>query len=128
MDFYSIIGNEGWYANAEFRIPLVNSMSSILGQLGPIRGVFFFDMTRSKVAGFPARIAIIEANPDPFLPPIWGEYDAVGSWGYGFEFFLFGLPFHLEFAKLITIDDFSNPLKMDTRGKFRTNFWIGFDF
>jgi Tol biopolymer transport system component len=128
MDFYSITGTEGWYANAEFRIPLVGTMSSIIGQLGPIRGVFFFDMTRSKMAGSSARIVIIEPNPNPLLPPTWGEYDAVGSWGYGFEFFFLGLPFHIEFAKLITIDDFSKPFKMDTQGKFRTIFWIGFDF
>jgi hypothetical protein len=113
MDFYSITGTEGWYANAEFRIPLVSSMSSLIGQIGPIRGVFFFDMSRAKYGDFPAGIWVIE------LPP---------TWGYGFEWFLFGLPFHLEFAKMITIDDFSDPFKMDTRGNWRTNFWIGFDF
>ena len=128
MDFYSITGTEGWYANAEFRIPIVGSMSSILGQIGPIRGVFFFDMTRAKMAGYSARIVIIEPNPNPFLPPIWGAYDAVGSWGYGFEFFFLGFPFHIEFAKLLTIEDFSKPFKMETQGKFRTIFWIGFDF
>ncbi len=128
MDFYSITGTEGWYANAEFRIPLVSSMSSILGQLGPIRGVLFFDISRAKYGDFPAGIWVIEPSLNPLFPPSWSLYDAVGSWGYGFEFFLLGLPFHLEFAKMITIDDFSDPFKMDTRGKFRTNFWIGFDF
>ena len=128
LDFYSITGTEGWYANAEFRIPLVSSMSSILGQLGPIRGVLFFDMSRAKYGDFPAGIWVIVPSSNPFLPPSWGFYDAVGSWGYGFEFFFLGLPFHLEFAKMITIDDFSDPFKMDTRGNFRTNFWIGFDF
>jgi hypothetical protein len=127
MDFYSIIGNEGWFVNAEFRLPLVGSMSSILGQLGPIRGVFFFDMTRSKIAGFPAQIWVINPDPSAFMPP-FALYDAVGSWGYGFEFFFLGIPFHLEFAKMITIDDFSRPFEMNTRGRFRTKFWIGFDF
>lgn len=120
-NYYNIIANEGWFANIEFRFPLVNSASTIIGQLGPVRGTFFFDVTRAKIKGFPAKFY-------RFTGQDLVVSDAIGSYGYGFEFFLLGLPVHLEFVKRLEIPDFSHPYEINAVGKFETKFWIGFDF
>jgi outer membrane protein assembly factor BamA len=127
VGFYSIVGNEGWHANLEFRFPVINAASTILGQLGPFRGTFFFDLTRAKIKGFPSEIAFIEY--DDFGNPVrWRTSEAIGAYGWGFQFYFLGLPFHFDFARLITIDDFSRPFKMESSGKYKLRFWIGYDF
>jgi hypothetical protein len=123
-DYYSLIGHEGWYANAEFRFPLVNAANTLIGQIGPVRGTFFFDIARTKIKGFPAKFYRYTGNPSN---PI-AESDALGSLGYGFEFFLLGFPIHLEFVKRLEFHDLSQPFDIDIVGDFMTRFWIGFDF
>ena len=125
--YYDIIGNEGWYANLEFRFPIINAASTLIGQIGPVRGTLFFDITRSKVKGYPAQVVLYEYDNLGF-PIGWRFNDAIGSYGYGFQFFFLGLPIHLEFAKMIEIPDFSWPFRMHPYGKFKVNFWIGYDF
>ncbi len=122
-NYYNIIANEGWFANIEFRFPLINSAITIIGQIGPVRGTFFFDVARAKIKGFPAKLYTFISEDNLLV-----ESDAIGSYGYGFEFFLLGLPVHLEFAKKLVIPDFSRPYDIDAFGKFETKFWIGFDF
>lgn len=124
--YYNIVGSTGWYANLEFRIPLVNAASTILGQIGPIRGVFFVDFTRSKLKGYPAKIYSVEY--DRFGNPVLRASDAIGSYGFGFQFFFLGLPLHFEWAKRLEIEDISSPFSVSVQGKFKLNFWIGFDF
>ena len=120
------MGNEGWYANLEFRIPLINAASTILGQIGPFRGVFFVDMTRAKLKGFPAKI--FDVDYDSFDFPVLRAADAIGSYGFGFKFFFLGLPLHFDWAKRLDIEDISSPFKIKAYGKFDLKFWIGFDF
>jgi Tol biopolymer transport system component len=120
--YYSIIATEGWFANAEFRFPLINAALTLIGQIGPVRGVFFFDISRSKIKGYPAKI--YDYGSDGRLK----AFDAIGSYGYGFEFFLLGIPIHLEFVKKLGFSSISNPWDYDSIGKFQTKFWIGFDF
>jgi outer membrane protein assembly factor BamA len=122
--FYNIIAHEGWFANAEFRFPLINIASTILGSIGPVRGVLFFDITRSKIKGYPPKF--YEFSSEPPYPVL--EYDAIGSYGYGIEFFLFGLPMHIDFAKRLNFPRISRPFSFEKSGDFRTNFWIGYDF
>ncbi len=120
--YYNIIANEGWYGNAELRFPIINAAATIIGQIGPVRGVFFFDIARAKIKGYPAKF---------YRYTDYGrllEFDAIGSYGYGFEFFFLGLPIHLEFAKRLEFPDISRPFEMEKFGKFETKFWIGFDF
>lgn len=122
--YLNIIANEAWYANAEFRFPLISSMNTLLGQIGPVRGVFFFDISRSKIQGYPAKFYRY-TDTSSFLPL---EFDAIGSYGYGITFFFLGLPFHLEFVKRLEFPRITNPLDVQSYGKFETKFWIGFDF
>jgi len=124
--YYNIIGNSGWYANLEFRIPLVNSATTLIGQIGPMRGVVFFDMTRAKVKGYPAKIYDVFYG-DSGIPELRVS-DAIGSWGFGIEFFFLGLPMHLDWAKRLEIEDISKPFSIKSIGKFDLKFWIGFDF
>ncbi len=128
MDYYSIVGTEMWFSNLELRLPLVNAASTLIGQIGPIRGTVFFDITRAKTKGFPAKmITYMGENPDSGFP-IFQVSDAIGSYGYGFEFFFLGLPMHLEFAKMLSWENMSQPFKYTKGDKFRTVFWVGYDF
>ncbi len=121
--FYSLASTEGWFANAELRLPLINVASTILGLIGPVRGVLFFDLTRSRLKGYPAKFYDYS---DPSLPP--EALDALGSFGWGIHLFFVGLPLHIEWAKKLGWPDFSDPLNVQGFGSFEVKFWIGFDF
>jgi WD40 repeat protein len=127
-NYYSIVGNEGWYANLEFRFPLINAASTIIGQIGPVRATLFFDISRSKIKGYPAMFAMKFTGWDEDGLPEFRGIDAIGSYGYGFQFFFLGLPIHIEFVKRLEFPDISKPWDLDKKGDFRTRFWIGFDF
>jgi len=123
--YFSLIGTEGWYANAEFRFPLIHVADTVLGRIGPLRGVFFADAARVKLKGNPSKIwrSVRRGNSVELLP-----FDAIGSYGYGIEFFFLGLPLHIEFVKAVHIPDFSRPFSYRTSSGMSTVFWIGFDF
>ncbi len=125
--YYNIIANQGWYANLELRFPLINSASTLIGQIGPVRGTFFFDVAQAKLKGYPAKFISFEGL-DSSGAPLFRESEAIGSYGYGFEFFLLGLPVHLEFAKRLEWPAIKNPFDFNSYGNFETKFWIGFDF
>ena len=122
-NYLNIIGTEGWFANAELRVPLVNAASTIIGQIGPVRGVFFFDLTQARIKGYPAKIF---SGFDEF--GLVKFVDVLGSYGYGFEFFFLGIPLHLEFVKMLEILDVSRPFDVKSAGKYQLKFWIGYDF
>ena len=113
-----------WFANLEFRLPVVGSATTLIGQIGPIRGTVFFDITRAKTGDYPALYTYDQTNPFA-LPKVLA---AVGSYGYGFEFFFLGLPIHLEFARRLEWENMSQPFSIKAGGDFRTVFWIGYDF
>ena len=39
--YLSIVGSQGWFANAEFRFPIIDVMKTPIGILGPVRGTLF---------------------------------------------------------------------------------------
>ncbi|MCX6557488.1 MAG: BamA/TamA family outer membrane protein, partial [Candidatus Aminicenantes bacterium] len=107
-DFRSLIGNKGFFFNAEFRFPLVMAALTPIGIIGPVRGVFFFDLGG------------VWFNDQPFVFSKDGKLqDSLASLGYGIEFFLFGYPLHVEW---VYKTDFQNTTYNGI------NFWIGFDF
>lgn len=120
--YYNIIANEGWYANFEFRFPVINSATTIIGQIGPARGTLFFDISRAKLKGYNAEFVRYTSDFKPV------SYEAIGSYGFGFQFFFLGLPIHLEFVKALEFPKASTPWDFDVIGDWKTKFWIGFDF
>ncbi len=109
-NFRGVVGNKGFFFNAEFRFPLVHAALTPIGVIGPLRGVFFFDLGGLWFHGEPYRV---------FEKGRFKVQDALSSYGYGVEFFFFGYPFHVEW---VWRTDF-------TQKKYAgVNFWIGFDF
>ena len=111
--YFNIIATEGWYANAELRFTVLASTPTFIGNLGPIRGTLFFDVTRSKVKGY---------------YPNFYPYEAGGSFGYGLQFFFLGLPIHVEWVKELGFPKLFDPFGIKSLGGFTTKFWIGYDF
>lgn len=109
--YRSMYGNTGFFFNAELRFQLVHLMATPIGLMGPVRGVFFFD-----VGG-------VWFNDEEFNffkdDQNYQLDDAVSSFGFGIEFFLFGYPMHVEW---VYETDFK---KQKHHG---VKFWIGFDF
>ncbi len=83
-------------------------------------------MARIKLKGYPSKITIMDY--DPFLGDYLRQVDAVGSYGFGLEFFFLGFPIHVDFVKALDWPEFSNPFDYNARGKWMTKLWIGFDF
>jgi outer membrane protein assembly factor BamA len=110
-EFRGLIGNKGFFFNAEFRFPLVMAALTPIGVIGPIRGVFFFDLGGFWFNG--QKFNFFETGQGLKLK------DALSSMGFGIEFFLFGYPMHVEWVYLTNLKDTSFK---------RVNFWIGFDF
>jgi Tol biopolymer transport system component len=123
-NYYSLVGSEAWFADAELRFPLVRGVSTIIGNLGPVRGVIFLDLARARVKGYPAKFYDFQ---DAFGLS-YDAYDALGSIGYGFQMFFLGLPIHLEFVKRLYVPNIGRPWDLKIVGDFQTKFWIGFDF
>ena len=110
-EFRSLVGNKGFFFNAEFRFPLITAALTPIGVIGPIRGVFFFDL-----GGFwfnDQKFDFFEEGQKFKLK------DPLASYGYGIEFFLFGYPLHVEWVYK------TNFKETNFNG---INFWIGFDF
>ncbi|MFQ6082847.1 MAG: hypothetical protein ACE5WD_05755 [Candidatus Aminicenantia bacterium] len=121
--YREIIANEGFFFNAELRFPLIDSIKTIIGQLGPIRGVFFLDFAHSKVKDWPAGFYV-------WSPEGYRLVDVIGSYGWGVELFLFGIPLHLEWVRRIEIPEISISKKTEfkTRKFNGIRIWFGFDF
>jgi len=124
--YYSMIGNEGWYANLEVRYPLINAASTIIGVIGPIRGTLFFDVGRTKLKGYPALMTVVDETAAGSA--LLKQVEATGSYGFGFELFFMGFPLHFDIVKALDWTNFSKPFDWETRGNWMLKFWIGYDF
>ena len=49
--YYGFAGNQGFFANAEFRTPIIHLAATPLGILGPLRGTMFIGMAGAKFKG-----------------------------------------------------------------------------
>jgi len=111
IGFRRLTGNNLFLFNAEFRFPLLFQAWSPLGPLGPIRGVFFFDLGGIWFNG--QDFTFFQKDRGIALE------DPIASYGFGLEFFFLGYPMHLEWV-----------WRTDLRRRdyYGVNFWIGFDF
>ena len=49
--YFGFAGNQGFFANAELRLPLINLAATPIGILGPLRGTVFFGVGGRSVQG-----------------------------------------------------------------------------
>jgi WD40 repeat protein len=125
--YRGLVGNEGFFANVELRIPLIDIMKTPLGILGPVRGTLYAGMGGAKFKGQPYNFSTSEPGISYYSDPIFGEpvsgfrlVDGRASYGMGLQFFFLGYPMHFDWTKL-------TDLKTTTPG-WRFDFWIGYDF
>jgi hypothetical protein len=132
--YLSFSGNEGFFANAELRLPIIHAMLTPIGILGPVRGSLYFGIGGAKYKGQPYTFSssgsgtsyvncINQGDPAcAFGDPVSGFHlvDARASVGYGLQMFFLGYPLHFDFTKLTDLKVYSAGWKFD--------FWLGFDF
>lgn len=126
--YYSLTATEYWIGNAELRFPIINLAQTILGTIGPLRGAVVFDITRSRYPGYPAQFFVFDRTYTDGPIPFYRIAQALGSFGYGIELFLFGFPIHIEWIKQLQWESISDPFKFTAVGPYQMKFWIGFDF
>jgi WD40 repeat protein len=109
--FNSLIGNNAFLFNAEFRFPLIHAALTPLGIIGPIRGKFFFDF--GGVWFDEQKFRVFKEGEGLKLE------DALSSYGFGLEFYFLGYPMHVEWV-----------WKTNWKQKryYGVNFWIGYSF
>jgi WD40 repeat protein len=110
VDFRSLVGTRAFFANAEFRFPLIDVLATpVLGFRG-IRGVIFFDTGAAWFSGIPFTFW---SSKDHRL------VDGIAAYGGGISFNLLGLEANVDFAR---------PTDFKTNQSVRTDFWIGTRF
>ncbi len=112
LQFRSEVGDRAFFANAEFRFPVIDVLRTPAFTIQDIRGLLFFDIGGayfSKVQDY----NFYNQDTDRLE-------DGLSSYGFGISAVLFGLPVNWDFAKLWD-------LKQTSTG-FQTSFWIGTRF
>ncbi len=120
-EFRSLTGNNGFSFSSEIRFPLINIMATPIGLLGPVRGVFFFDVGGvwlDKPIFESAEVSTQKTSFD-FFSDNFVLKDAISSYGFGLELNMFGYPFHFEWV-------YRTNWKQKRFYGFK--FWIGYDF
>ncbi|MEZ5332144.1 MAG: ShlB/FhaC/HecB family hemolysin secretion/activation protein [Thermoanaerobaculia bacterium] len=112
FDFRSLAGDRGFFANFEFRFPLVDQLATPVFRFGGIRGIVFLDVGGAWFDDF-QDFDFWDSENDRLD-------DAVSSYGYGLTARLFGLDVNWDFAKRWDFDR--------SVDGFETSFWIGTRF
>ena len=154
-DYLSFVGQQGFFANAELRFPLIEAMLTPIGVLGGIRGTIFGNIggagfpqenynfqssdtiTTAPIVGFeygPDGVTIVPIYGDPKTVSGWRLQDGRASYGIGIQSFLLGFPLHIDYVWRTTFNKDWEDLIFSAAGgskEFRTgkfHFWIGYDF
>jgi hypothetical protein len=125
--YYGLAGNQGFFANAEFRTPIIHLAATPLGILGPLRGTVFLGIAGARFKGEDYSFSTSEPGFSYVNDPIFGEpvtgwrlEDGRASWGFGLQLFFLGYPMHFDWVKYT---DFAT-----TSQGWDFSFWIGYDF
>jgi hypothetical protein len=125
--YLAFAGNTGFFANAEFRFPLITAALTPIGILGPVRGSVFFGIGGTHFKGDQYSFSTSEPGYSYINDPIFGEpvtgrrlQDGRASWGFGLQLFVLGYPLHFDWTK------FTDFAVQSSSWKF--NFWMGYDF
>ena len=125
--YLGFAGNQGFFANAEFRTPVIHLAATPIGVIGPLRGSVFIGVAGAKFKGEDSKFATSEPGFSYYGEPVFGEpvdgwrlQDGRASWGFGLQLFFLGYPLHFDWVKYT---DFAT----QSPG-WDFNFWIGYDF
>ena len=130
--YQSFVGNQGFFANAELRFPIIDAAITPIGFFGPLRGLFFVNMGGTNFVDqtfnlftSERRVSSLGARCGPggnalCISDGFGLDDALASYGIGLTFNFFGMPMNINWSKLT---DFTT-----TVDSWKTDFWIGFNF
>jgi hypothetical protein len=125
--YYGFAGNQGFFANAEFRTPLINLAATPIGILGPLRGTVYIGVGAAHYKGQDYHFSTKEPGYSYYSDPIFGTpvtgwrlQDGRASWGFGLQLFFLGYPLHFDWTKFT---DFAT----QSPG-WDFNFWLGYDF
>ena len=111
-DFRDLSGDRAFFANIEYRFPLIDVVATPIVVFQGVRGVLFFDVGGAWYDGF---------EDFDFYDSEEGRLeDAIAAYGWGVTIRLFGLDLNWDMAKRYDFDT--------SEDGFRTSFWIGTRF
>jgi len=125
FDFRDFAGNRAFFANIEFRFPLIDQLAFPFLRFQGIRGVFFLDIGGAYFPD-PVDVAVpfgvdpVDTNFDCFDSDENRLTGCVASFGYGVTIRLFGLSLNFDFAKRWDLKS--------SLSDFESAFWIGTRF
>ncbi|QQR75171.1 MAG: PD40 domain-containing protein [Holophagales bacterium] len=114
FDFRSLVGDRAFFANFEYRFPLIDVLATPIFGFQSIRGRIFLDVGGAWFDYAGQGFTFWNGDENRLQ-------DAVSSYGWGVTVKFAGLDLNWDFAKQW---DF----KESTAGGFRTSFWIGTGF
>jgi WD40 repeat protein len=124
--YLSIVGSQGWFANTEFRFPIIDVMKTPIGILGPVRGTLFAGIGGAHFQGDNYEFGNSEEGRSYVRDNVFGEpvsgyhlVDGRASFGVGLQFFFLGYPMHFDWAKITDLQ---------VHSPWQFSFWIGYDF
>jgi len=125
-EYLEFIGQQGFFANAELRFPLIEAMLTPIGVLGGLRGAFFANIGATGFNGQPFEpwttggdqyepllgydLQIVEQGEGAFTEIVVPDYgdpveisglrllDARASYGLSLQSFLLGFPMHFDWS------------------------------
>lgn len=122
-DYLEFAGNQGFFANAELRFPLIEAMLTPIGVLGGVRGVFFAGLGASTFRNTGQPFTVWTSDSETVTPvvdydcsrfittgicdPVLGDpktisgfrlVDGRASYGVGLQTFLLGFPVHFDWS------------------------------
>jgi Tol biopolymer transport system component len=112
VDFRTLAGDRAFFANVEYRFPLIEAIATPLTILRGIRGVLFLDVGGAWFNQLGQSFRFYNGDTKRLQ-------DAIASYGWGFTVNLFGLDLNWDFAKRFDLKQ---------SGSFRSSFWIGTRF
>jgi WD40 repeat protein len=110
-DFRSIAGDRGFFANIEYRFPLLDLVATPLLNFRGVRGNVFLDVGGAWFHKF-QDFKFYNSDTNRLQ-------DAIAAYGWGFTLNFLGFDLNWDFAKQTDLKD---------AGSFRTTFWIGTRF
>jgi WD40 repeat protein/surface antigen Omp85-like protein len=114
VNFRSLSGDRAFFANVEFRFPLIDLLATPVLAFRGVRGVIFFDVGGAWFNDF-EDFDLYDSDTKRFE-------DGLASYGWGVTVRFLGLDLNWDLAKF-----YKPPVGLEDEG-FRTEFWIGTRF